>query len=152
MRKSQSPGRGGKTRVTLAAFLPGLTLRPLSSLSSSQHSTRSNRMRTRSVRATCSLAIGPAARLPATRSHAPHIYLLDGPPLDPVPAGPPHPHPATAAPDETDCAAVAPGARRAPFPATPPRLQIPLGSHADNRKILPPPMPCHFRSLPPDDS
>src|SRR5439155_18102368 len=137
---------------TLAAFLPGHTLRPLSLLSSSQHSTRSNRLRSRSARATRSLAIGQAARLPANQSHAPHIDLADRPPLDPAPAGPPHPHPATAAHDETDRAAVAPDARRAPFPEAPLRLQIPLGSHADSRKILLPQRPCHCGSLPPDDS
>jgi hypothetical protein len=54
-------------------------------LSFSQHSTRSNRLRSRSARATRSLAIGQAARLPANQSHAPHIDLADRPPLDPAP-------------------------------------------------------------------
>ena len=59
------PDAAAWTRVLWQRSYQGNTLMPLSSLSSSQHSTCSNRLRFRSTAAARCLAVGPAACLPA---------------------------------------------------------------------------------------
>src|SRR5207249_9457381 len=93
---TQSPGRGGLEISILAALLPGLY--PQATWVAFILATRNSSSPTRSTDAIRPLAVGPAARLPATGSRQPHTDSSAGPRLGPTPDGPPRLHPAAAAP------------------------------------------------------
>src|SRR5439155_20860312 len=103
---TQSSGRGGLNKSTLAAFLPGQY--PQATWVAFILATCNSSSPTRSIDAIRPLAVGPAACLRANQSSTPHTDLLGGPPLDPSPPGQPHLHPVAAPHVEIDRAAVAP--------------------------------------------
>src|SRR5439155_13656938 len=87
---TQSLGRGGLENSILAALLPGQY--PQATWVAFILATRNSSSPTRSTDAIRPLAVGPAARLPATGSRQPHTDSSAGPRLGPQPDAPPRLH------------------------------------------------------------